>query len=103
MPSINAKLGNMRKSVDWTVYPAQKDGRIVIQSSKRIAQFQNDGTNKGLLSKHCRSGAYFVHLSPMCGATEVHVPQDIIDAAVAAQPKSGDVLGAGGGVVVFIA
>ena len=92
---ITAKLGSMRKSVDWTVYPPQKDGRIVIQSDKRIALFHNDGTNKGLLSKSCPSGAYFVHLSPACGATVVDIPQDVIDAALAAQPQSGDHIGHG--------
>jgi hypothetical protein len=87
---ITAKLGNMRQAVEWTVYPEKKDGRIIIQSSKRIALFKNDGTNKGLLSKHQSSGAYFMHLSPMCGAEVVDVPQDVIDAAMAVQPKSGD-------------
>jgi hypothetical protein len=92
---INAKLGKMRKAVDWIVYPAKKDGRIVIQADHRIAVFHNDGSNKGLLSKYCPTGAYFVHLSPACGATVVDIPQDVVDAALAAQPQSGDVIGAG--------
>lgn len=90
--TFTAKLGNMRKEVDWTVYPAKKDGRIIIQSDHRIAVFCNDGTNKGLLSKHCAGGAYFQHLSPVCGATVVDVPQEVIDAAVAAQPQNGDTM-----------
>ena len=89
---ITAKLGNMRKAVEWTVYPPQRDGRIVIQSDSRIAMFHNDGSGKCLLSKHRSGGAYFLHLSPACGATVVPVPQDVIDAALAAQPKSGDVI-----------
>ena len=90
MQKIRAKLGRMRKVVEWVVYPAKKDGRIVIQSDKRIAMFHNDGSNKGLLSKSCPNGAYFLHLSPACGAEVVEIPQGVIDAALAAQPKSGD-------------
>jgi hypothetical protein len=89
---IDAKLGKMRKVVDWVVYPQKKDGRIVIQSDTYIACFHNDGSNKGLLSKRQSGGAYFMHLSPMCGASVVDIPQDVIDAALAAQPKSGDVI-----------
>jgi hypothetical protein len=96
---INAKLGTMRKSVQWSVYPQKKDGRIVIQSNKRIAVFHDDGSNKGLLSKSCPSGAYFLHLSKACGATDVDIPQDVIDAALEAQPVSGDKIGPG----VFVA
>ena len=96
---INTKLGNMRKVVEWTVYPAKKDGRITIQSSKRIAMFANDGSNKGYLSKNVSSGAYFLHLSPLCGATVVDIPQDVIDAALAVQPQKGDHIAHG----VFVA
>jgi len=96
---INTKLGNMRKVVDWVVYPAKKDGRIVIQSDTRIAMFSNDGSNKGVLSKQVQSGAYFLHLSPMCGAKVVDIPQDVIDSALAAQPQKGDKIGTG----VFVA
>ena len=96
---ITAKLGNMRKEVEWTVYPAQKDGRVVIQSSARIAAFGGPESairpGKALLSKRQPNGAYFLHLSPMCGATEVDVPQEIIDAARAAQPQKGDHIGHG--------
>jgi hypothetical protein len=93
--SITAKLGNMRAEVEWTVYPPSKDGRITIQSDHRIALFRNDGSNKGLLSKHKAGGAYFAHLSPACGAEVVDVPQEVVDAAVAAQPKDGDTMGNG--------
>jgi len=96
---INAKLGNMRKSIEWIVYPQKKDGRIVIQGSRRIAMFHNDGSNRGLLSKSHSGGAYFLHLSPACGATVVDIPQDVIDAALEAQPVSGDKIGPG----VFVA
>ena len=89
---INAKLGKMRKAVDWVVYPQKKDGRIIIQSDAYIACFHNDGSRKGLLSKRQSGGAYFMHLSPMCGATMVEIPQTVIDDALAHQPKSGDVI-----------
>jgi hypothetical protein len=92
MKRIMAKLGKMRRAAEFCVYPAQKDGRITIQSDKRIAVFRNDGNNRGMLSKHCSDGAYFIHLSPMCGATEVDIPQEVIDAAIDAMPQSGDVI-----------
>ncbi|MGE3483469.1 MAG: hypothetical protein AB7L09_01935 [Nitrospira sp.] len=87
MNEISAKLGNMRSVDDWTVYPAQKDGRITIQAKSRIAVFDESG--HGLLSKHCPGGAYFVHLSPLCGATTITVPQDVVRAALAAQSRGG--------------
>ena len=92
---ITTKLGKMRKAVEWIVYPASKDGRIKIQSDHRIATFHNDGSNKALLSKYVSSGAYNLHLSPLCGATVVDIPQDVVDAALAVQPQSGDRIGPG--------
>lgn len=97
--SITAKLGNMRSEVEWCVYPPNKDGRIVIQSDHRIAVFHNDGSNKGWLSEHKKNGAYFMHLSPACGASVVDVPQAVIDAAIAAQPQNGDKIG---GVITIL-
>lgn len=93
--SITGKLGNMRQDVEWTVYPPQKDGRIIVQSDHRIAVFHDDGSNKGLLSEHKANGAYFAHLSPACGAKVVDVPQAFISAAVGAQPQHGDTIGNG--------
>lgn len=94
---ITAKLGNMRKAVEWTVYPAQKDGRVVLQSSTRIAAFGGpDGSippGKALLSKRHPGGAYFVHLSPMCGATLVDIHSTVIEEALEAMPQSGDLIG----------
>jgi hypothetical protein len=90
---ITAKIGNMRKAVQWTVYPAKKDGRIVIQSSSYIAVF--DATGNGLLSARQSGGAYFLHLSPACGAKPVQVTRDVVEAALAAQPQKGDHIGFG--------
>lgn len=93
--SITGKLGNMRNEVQWTVYPRSKDGRIIVQSDHRIAVFHDDGSNKGLLSEHKKNGAYFMHLSPACGATVVDVPQAFISAAIGAAPQNGDTMGNG--------
>lgn len=88
MYHINAKLGTMRKDVGWTVYPHQSDGHIIIQSQYRICRI-NPSTRKGMLSRHCSSGAYFVHLSRMLGATEVDIPQDVLDACYPVQAELG--------------
>lgn len=93
---ISARLGNMRKPADWIVYPASRggaDGKLLIQSDTRIAEI-DVATKKARLSPAKSSGAYFIHLV-MPGVTTVDVPQDVIDAALAAQPKSGDTLGNG--------
>ena len=86
MQRITAKLGNMRKAADWVVYPASRTGES--------ASF-DPATGKGLLSKAKPNGAYFMHLSKFMGATEVVVPADVIAAATAARPKSGDEIGPG--------
>ena len=94
---ISAKLGNMRKPADFVVYPASKTesrGTVLIQSSHRIAEF-DPATGKGVLSKHVGSGAYFLHLTKMMGASDIVVPTDVIAAAVAAIPKPGDEIGPG--------
>jgi hypothetical protein len=100
MKQVTAKLGNMRKAAEWTVYPPSTGDRgpsVTIQSDTRIAQFFTDGPakGKGFLSKARSSGAYFIHLLPALGATPVLVPQDVIDAVLAVQPKSGDAVGPG--------
>lgn len=96
MQRITAKLGTMRKAAEWVVYPSPHDGAVglVIQSDHRIARIYPE-TGKGILSVHKGSGAYFVHLNGILGATVIDVPQDVIDAALAAQPKSGDEIGPG--------
>jgi len=94
---ITAKLGNMRKAAEWTVYPVSRNGTdetITIQSDHRIAQFYKS-TGNGLISVHKTNGAYFLHLSQMLGAKRITVPADVIAAASAAQPKSGDSIGPG--------
>lgn len=103
MQRIHTKLGNMRKVVDWVVYPVRNDGRVVIQSDSRIAAFGGPSGSipmgKALLSKRQPGGAYFLHLSPACGATLVDLPLEVVNAAMAAMPQSGDKIGPG----VFVA
>jgi hypothetical protein len=96
---ITAKLGNMRKPAEWVVYPVRtnqpaEDTNLLIQSDTRIASF-DPATGKGMLSKAKPNGAYFLHLTKFMGATEITVPADVIAAAIAAQPKSGDEIGPG--------
>lgn len=92
---IHAKLGKMRKVVDWVVYPGQKDGRVVIQADNYIAAFctRPDGSipqGMAMLSKRQSGGAYFLHLSPLCGATLVDLPDEVRQEVLDAQPQSGD-------------
>ena len=90
---ITAKLGTMRKAVDWIVYPqTDQSGRITIQSDSRICCFFED-TGLGMLSKAGRP--YFIDLARVRGATPVEVPKDVIEAAKAAMPKSGDTVAPG--------
>ena len=91
--SIKCKLGNMRKEADWTVYPQMGDGSFIqIQSDHRICRF-DVLTGKGMLSKHKANYACNIDLMPSLGATEVVVPQSVIEAAKAVQPRSGDHIG----------
>ena len=91
---IKAKLGNMKKVKEWCVYPRQTgETQLIIQTSDRIALF-NPENGKGILSKAVGHPG-FVFLNPALGATYIQVPQDVIDAAVKAQPRGGDQIGPG--------
>lgn len=93
--TIMAKLGNMRKSVEWVIYPRKADEKgVVIQSDKRICMFKPD-TGEGILSAHCATGARFLHLNKIMGATFVMVPKDVIDAALASVAQPGQEIGPG--------
>lgn len=96
MKHVSGKLGNMRKIVDWVVYPESTSGpnTIVVQSNTRICQFNRE-TGQGILSKHCPNGAYFMHLNSMLGAKEVEVPSEFVEQCIGSQPKSGDQIGVG--------
>lgn len=95
---LNAKLGNMRKDQEFIVYPAQAgDSKITIQSDHRICVIDPQ-TRKGMLSKQCHNPG-FIMASRLMGATEIDVPQEVIDAAIGAQPQKGDTIG--NGIVVI--
>ena len=68
MANISLKLGNMRKSQKFSIYPvSENDLYVTIQSNKRIGRFHLE-TGEGILSVNCASGAYFHHLSKDFGA-----------------------------------
>ena len=94
MKTITAKLGTMKRPVQWTVYPQSGQGTVIIQSNTRIAAF-NPTTGKGVLSKNCPNGAYFLHLQPILGATPVVVPPEVIALVVTATPRVGQEFGPG--------
>ena len=91
---IDCKLGNMRKVVGWVVCPVSNadEDAIYLQCEKRICRF-NAKTGKGMLSKAGRSS--FMDLHDFRGAVPVQVPQEVIDEAIGATPKSGDCIGSG--------
>lgn len=89
---IDCKLGNMRKVVDWVVYPIdpkQPDVRI-IQCDKRICKLDLT-TKKGVLSKSQNYPA-FITLSPMLGSTPIDIPDDVIAMLKADNTAVGSVL-----------
>ena len=95
---VVAKLGNMKKAVEWTVYPKATDGsdedRVIIQSHARIAAIKTS-TGKALLSKACPNGAYFCHLHPAAGATVVDVDPVLLALVVTQIPQPGQEIGPG--------
>ena len=59
MKHVTAKLGNMRKSQDFIVYPHQEGSdKIVVQSDKSIGMI-DPKTGTGILNT---KGCYFPHL-----------------------------------------
>lgn len=98
---VTCKLGNMRKAVEWIIYPARENNpNILIQSDCRICSI-DPATGKGMLSVHKSGGAYGPHLSPLMGATQVDIPQDLITQLIAEQPHKGDVLMSAGGMKII--
>lgn len=77
--SVTCKLGNMRKAVDWVLYPqkAESLNKVIIQCDKRIAEVNLD-TGKAMLSTGKGGHNGFMHLSPSLGAVEVDVPADTV-------------------------
>lgn len=78
--SVNAKLGNMRKEEEFTIYPRKEGDNLVLQSDKRICIIDTK-TRKGMLSKRCQN-PIFIMATRVMGATQIDVPQEVIDAAI---------------------
>lgn len=76
--SIVCKLGNMRKEVDWSIYPVTDPNLIMIQCDKRIARI-NMTTGKAMLSDGKGGHNGFMKLAPMFGAVEVDVSAEIVE------------------------
>jgi len=101
MKRVHGKVGNMRKAVDWVVYPGEReqDGNKVlfVQSDKR-ALAVNVETRKGVLSNG-KGHPGFHTVSKMMvqlgQAKVIDVPQEFIDQCVEGQAKSGDHIGGG--------
>ena len=98
--SVHGRLGTMRKDVSWSVYPASYnesksetagDPTLFVQSSKRAVSI-NLRTKKGMLSNG-KGRPGFHAATKFCGAIEIDVPQEFIDACLAAQPNKGDTIG----------
>lgn len=80
--TIEAKLGNMRKTARFVLYPQRSGslGEVIIQSDRRIARV-NLETGRAMLSAG-KGGHYcntFLHLSPALGAVEVEVPASVLE------------------------
>lgn len=87
--TVHGKLGNMRKSVDWVVYPKTSGlGDIFVQSDRYACRFDPE-TGEGYLSNGKGHPAFFT-TTRQFGAKPVTVPQDFIDACLEAQPQKGD-------------
>lgn len=76
--SITAKLGNMRKAAEFTLYPGDDPTAIIIQSDKRIAQI-NVETGEGVLSSGMGGHPGFHALSKFLGATEITVSKELCE------------------------
>lgn len=97
--TITAKFGNMRKAVDFTVFPRPTNvgpnyALVTMKSDHRHIVIDTK-TGKGLLSAHAanypdvRKG----------NNTSVKVDQDMIDLIMKEQPKKGDTIGNGAVVI----
>jgi len=92
---IDAKLGKMRKEVDWVVYPyamgatEEEKNIISIQADHYFCIFDaRDGL--GMLSKRIANYPGAIHCDPRAGGTSITVPEETVQAALDALPKSGD-------------
>lgn len=78
---VNGKLGNMRKAVEWVVYPAldAEQRSRVIQSDRRVARVDLD-SGKAVVSDGKGGHPGFHKLTSFMGATECECPEEILTA-----------------------
>ena len=79
--SVSGKIGNMRKSVEWTICPTSNgkpNERIIQSGGVRIARV-NLETKKVMLSSGKGGHQGFANLSPTTGAKEYDCPTDILE------------------------
>ena len=89
---VNGKIGNMRKSQEWVVYPLNSADQTTrtIQSDNRIARVDLT-TGKVLLSDGKGGHQGFVKLSPALGAKLYECPPDILEQLRKLSPPVGGV------------
>lgn len=82
---VTGALGNMRKPVEWVIYPDRKPdgsrrgGRVVlIQSDNRIAAVDLD-TGDAVLSDGKGGHPSFQRLSTLLGATKCICPSELLE------------------------
>lgn len=94
MKTVTAKFGNMRKDVEWVVYPHTDSNLIMMQSEHRCVII-NVAEQNGMLSQNIANYPRFLHCNPAMGGTAVAVSLEVIEVAQNAKPKSGDEIGPG--------
>lgn len=102
---VTGKLGNMRKSVEWIVYPPSNGersgpGKLFVQSDKRAVAI-DVATKKGMLSNG-KGHPGFISTLKILGAVEIDIPDDFLQQCLNAQPHSGDVVAGGNGTPMLV-
>lgn len=78
--TVNGKLGSMRKSQSWVVYPCQKESQSfrIIQCERYIAKIELE-TGETILSSGKGGHPGFHMLNPILGARSVPCCPDILE------------------------
>jgi hypothetical protein len=77
---ITGKMGNMKKEVEWVLYPRNADSTfVIIQSDKRIAKVELV-TGKTVLSSGHGGHNGFMHLNPIMKPFIVDCPPAMLQA-----------------------
>lgn len=89
MKCVSAKLANMRKPQDFTIYPRSKGSPLMtVQSDKSIGMFNVD-TGNGMLNT---TGCYFPHLSKAMGAKPYQFPKEFVEKCLEVESSSKDLV-----------